>query len=611
MDNPRLPFLAEKAHKLPLEPGVYIMKNKAGDIIYIGKAKALKNRVSSYFRAVEKHLPKVYQMVSHVYDFDFIVTDSEFEALVLECSMIKLHSPKYNILLKDDKGYSYIKIAPKQFSRIRQAFHRDNDDGEYIGPYLSAFVVNETVDEVNRVFMLPTCNRKFPQDFGKKRPCLNFYIKRCMGVCRGKISLEEYNEILAQAKDYIKSGSAQSVKQLTARMNQFAESMQYEKAAQIRDRIRAISHINDSQKVVFTSAANQDVIALQRTESDTCAVILKFRGDRLVDKQDYLLGAVDDLHAARTEFVLRYYTTRQDLPKKIQLDGQIKDMEIMARLFSEQAGRKVEVRVPQRGEQLKLVEMAKKNAAERLSQKTMRTGREVAALDELARLLGLEKPPVYIESYDISNIGSETVVAGMVVFENGRPLRKCYRKFNIKTVQGTDDYASMSEVLQRRFDRYLDAQQQDEAFDRLPDLILLDGGKGHVSTIIPMLLQMGIKVPVFGMVKDDKHHTRAIASTGGEIAISSNRSAFTLVSTIQEEVHRYSISFSRAKHQKNSFELSLTKCPGIGQARAKEIYKHFKTIKAVRQATEEELAGVKGVSKPAARKLFEFLHAED
>ena len=611
MDNPRLPYLAEKAHKLPLEPGVYIMKNKAGDIIYIGKAKALKNRVSSYFRAVEKHLPKVYQMVSHVYEFDFIVTDSEFEALVLECSMIKLHSPKYNILLKDDKGYSYIKIAPKEFSRIRQAFHRDEDGAEYIGPYISSFVVNETVDEVNRAFMLPTCNRRFPQDFRKKRPCLNYYIKRCMGVCRGKISLEEYNEILAQARDYMKGGSAESMKRLTARMEEYAESMQFEKAAQLRDRIRAISHISDSQKVVFTSVANQDVIALQRSDSDTCAVILKFRGERLVDKQDFLLGAVDDLDAARLEFLLRYYTTRQDIPKKIQLDGGIADIEIAARLLSEQAGHKVNVHIPQRGEQLRLVEMAKKNAAERLSQISQRTGREVAALDELARLLGLEKPPVYIESYDISNIGSETVVAGMVVFENGRPLRRCYRKFNIKTVKGTDDYASMSEVLKRRFLRYLDSEQQDEAFDRLPDLILLDGGKGHVSTIVPMLAQMGIQVPVFGMVKDDKHHTRAIAGTGGEIAISSNRSAFTLVSTIQEEVHRYSISFSRAKHQKNSFELALTKCPGIGPARAKEIYKKFKTLKAVREATEEELAGIRGVSKPAARNLYQFLHGED
>ncbi len=362
MDNPRLPYLSDKAHGLPLLPGVYIMKNKAGDIIYIGKAKALKNRVSSYFRSVEKHLPKVYRMVSQVFDFDYIVTDSEFEALVLECSMIKLHTPKYNILLKDDKGYSYIKIFPKEYSRIRQTFQREEDGAEYIGPYLSAYVVKETIDEANRVFLLPTCSKRFPQEFGKGRPCLNFHIKRCMGVCQGRISLEEYHEILAQALEYIKGGSSQSVELMTRQMNEYAENMQFEKAAQLRDRIRAIGKISESQKVVFTSVANQDVIALQRTDTETCAVVLKFRTERLVDKQDFLLGAVDDLDEARQEFLLRYYTTsnRQDLPRKIQLDGPVEDVEIVAQLLSEQAGHKVEIRIPQRGEQLKLMEWPKR-----------------------------------------------------------------------------------------------------------------------------------------------------------------------------------------------------------------------------------------------------------
>ncbi|MCI8648725.1 MAG: excinuclease ABC subunit UvrC [Anaerotruncus sp.] len=615
MENPRLPLLAQKAHKLPLLPGVYIMKNKAGDIIYIGKAKLLKNRVSSYFRSVEKHQPKVYQMVCHVQDFEYIVTDSEFEALVLECSMIKLHAPKYNILLKDDKGYSYIKIYPKEYSRISMALQKGDEQGAtYIGPYMSSFVVRETVEEANRAFRLPTCTRRFPQEFGKGRPCLNFHIKRCMGVCQGKISLGEYNEILAQALDYIKGGSAQSIEKLTARMNEYAEAMQFERAAQLRDRIRAIQRITESQKVVFTSVANQDVIALVRSDKDTCAVVLKFRSERLVDKQDFLLGVVDNLDSARLEFLLRYYTGRgtgQEFPKKIQLDGPIEDMEMVARLLSEQAGHKVELRIPQRGEQHKLVEMARTNAAERLSLKVQRTGRELAALDELARLLGLEKPPSYIEAYDISNIGSDTVVAGMVVFEDARPLRRCYRKFSMKTVVGTDDYASMSEVLRRRFERYRDPEKQDEAFDRLPDLILLDGGKGHVGVIAPLLAEMGIAVPVFGMVKDDRHRTRAIAQSGGEIAIASHRSAFTLVSSIQEEVHRYSVEYSRAKHQKSAFELTLTQCEGIGEKRAAEIYKHFKTIKAIRAASVEQLAQVKGVSKSAAEKLYSFLRLED
>ena len=611
MENARLPFLAQKAHKLPLLPGVYIMKNRSGEIIYIGKAKALKNRVSSYFRSVEKHLPKVYQMVSNVFDFDYIVTDSEFEALVQECSMIKLHMPKYNIMLKDDKGYSYIKIAPKQFGRIRQVFQREDDGAEYIGPYISSFVVNETVDEANRVFQLPTCNRKFPQEFGKARPCLNFHIKRCMGVCTGKISESEYDEILRQAVDYIKGGSSRSIEQMTRQMEAYAENMQFEKAAQLRDRIRAISRISESQKVVFTSVPNQDVIALARGEHDTCASVLKFREERLVDKQDFLLGAVDSLDEARLAFLLQYYTGREDIPKKIQLDGEIEDLEIVCQLLGEQSGHKVEIRLPKRGEQLRLVEMAQKNAAEKLSQKVQRTGREVAALDELARLLGLSKPPAYIEAYDISNIGSDTVVAGMVVFENGRPLRRCYRKFSIKTVCGTDDYASMCEVLSRRFARYFDPEQTDEAFDRMPDLILLDGGKGHVSAVAPLLEGMGVHTPVFGMVKDDRHRTRAIAKTGGEIAISSHRSAFTLVASIQEEVHRFSIQYSRSKHQKGAFALLLAQCPGIGEKRAAEIYRHFKTAKALRAASLEELMQVKGLGATRAQAVYEFLHRED
>lgn len=613
MDNPRIDYLYDKAHGLPLLPGVYIMRNKSGQVIYVGKAKALKNRVSSYFRAFDKHLPKVYQMVSHVYDFDYIVTDSEFEALVLECSMIKQYSPKYNILLKDDKGYSYVKIAPKQFPRLRHVFQKDDADAQYIGPYVSAFVVKETVDEANRVFRLPDCNRKFPQEFGKARPCLNFHIQRCMGLCRGRISEQEYDEIFAQAVDYIKGGGVRSVESLTERMQEYAEKMQFEKAAQLRDRIKAISRINNApQKVVFSRVPNQDIVALARSDADACAVVLKFRNERLVDKEDFQLGRVDELADARREFLLRYYNGREELPTLIELDGEIEDMELMAELFSGQAGRKIELHVPQRGDQLKLVEMARSNAAEHLSQRGERTGREVAALDELARLLGLEQVPARIEAYDISNIGSDTVVGGMVVFENGRPCRKHYRKFNMKTLQGApDDYASMREMLSRRFARYQNEEQQDEAFDRLPDLILLDGGRGHVGVILPLLEELGLTVPVFGMVKDDRHRTRAIAQSGGEIAINASRSAFTLVSSIQDEVHRYTITFSRAKHQKTGFELTLTRCEGVGPARAKEIYQHFKTIKAIRAASEEQLAEVKGMSKPAAEKLYHFLHAND
>lgn len=608
MDNPRLPFLADKARRLPLLPGVYIMKDKSGQTIYIGKAKALKNRVSSYFRSVEKHLPKVYQMVSLVYDFDYILTESEFEALVLECSLIKQSAPKYNILLKDDKGYSYIKLEPGDFGRIRQVFDKDMEPGaRYIGPYLSSFVVNQTVDEVSRAFLLPTCTKKFPQEFGKGRPCLNYHIKRCMGVCRGKISAQEYQEILSQAVDYIHDGGVQSVERLTKQMERYAEQMEFEKAARLRDRIRAISRVGESQKVVFTKTADQDVVALERGDNETCALVLRFRNQRLVDKQDFLLGAVDNLEEARQEFLLRYYSGHDDIPVQVTLDGEIPEMDLTQQMITKLAGRRVRIHIPQRGQQERIVEMARENAAERLGQVSRRSGREVAALDELARLLGLKQPPDYIEAYDISNIGEETVVGGMIVFAQGKPLKRCYRKFSIKTVEGTDDYACMCEVLRRRFERYLDQEKQDEAFDRMPDLILLDGGRGHVGVVTPMLRQMGIETPIFGMVKDDRHRTRAIAQSGGEIAISACRRAFTLVGAIQEEVHRYSITFSRAKHQTSAFQLSLCECPGIGKSRAAALFKKFKTAKAIREADVEALCEV--LPRPVSQKLYAFLHA--
>ncbi len=610
MPNPRLPYLVEKVKKLPYEPGVYIMRDKSGTVIYVGKAKALRNRVSSYFHSVEKHLEKVYSMVMNVYDFDYIVTDSEFEALVLECSMIKQYNPKYNILLKDDKGYHYIRIYPPKWSRITAEKQRDEAEAQYIGPYMSSYVVRETVDEVNRAFQLPTCGKQFPQDFRKGRPCLNFHIKQCMGVCTGKISAEEYQEVLDQALDFIKGGSNETMKLLQQRMEQAAENLDFEKAARYRDRIRAIERIHEHQKVIFTKADDLDAVAAAQNGDTVCIVLLKIRQHRLVDKQEFMIGQSESLEQARREFLLRYYTGAggSDVPKTVALDGDCLEMELIARFLREKLGKKVELTVPARGDLKKLVEMARNNASQRLSHETAHSGREIAALDELARLLGLPHPPEYIEAYDISNIGSDTVVAGMVVYENARPLKSAYRKFAIQTVVGTDDYASMREVLTRRFRRYHEEQELGTPFARLPDLILLDGGAGHLSAALPVLAEAGVSVPVFGMVKDNRHKTRAIAATGGEIAISSYRSAFTLVSAIQEEVHRYSIQYSRSKHQKSSFELALTQVPGIGPGRAKALYRKFKTRKAMEQATLEELCAAEGMTKPAAEHLYEFLH---
>ncbi|MBR2636249.1 MAG: excinuclease ABC subunit UvrC [Oscillospiraceae bacterium] len=609
MENPFLARLREKARQLPLEPGVYIMRDKTEKIIYIGKAKALRNRVSSYFRSVEKHPEKVYKMVENVRDFETIVTDSEFEALVLECSLIKQYTPKYNILLKDDKGYSYIKITPPPYSRIQAVLQKQDDDGcTYLGPYMSSYMVKQLVEEANHVFQLPTCSRKFPQDFRKGRPCLNFHIKQCMGLCRGRVTEKEYAARLEEALDFIKGGSVKALKRLEEQMLLASENLEFEKAAQYRDRIQAIQKMGERQKVVSHKSAEADIIAFTQSENATSAAVLLFRDHRLVDKKDFVFYERGELSSFRRDFLLSYY--RDDIPRIIEVDGDFEDRELTEAYFSQKMGHKISITVPQRGDQAKLVEMAKNNAAQRLSHEVSRTGRELSALDEIARLLGLSAPPSYIEAYDISNIGAGTIVGGMIVFEGGRPQKKYYRKFRMKSQLTPDDYASMREMIARRFTRYHEEKESGEGFGRLPDLILLDGGKGHVAAIEPLLEEMGIHVPVFGMVKDDRHRTRAIAKDGGEIAINANRNAFNMITRIQDEVHRYTIEFSRGSHRKSGLELAMTSVEGIGPARAKALFSAFKTQKAMREASVEQLAAVKGMTLPIAQRLYDWLHSE-
>ena len=611
MNNDRLPYLRDKVKKLPPSPGCYIMKDKAGIIIYIGKAKALKNRVSSYFRSVEKHTEKVYKMVENVYDFEYIVTASEFEALVLECSLIKEYTPKYNILLKDDKGYFYVRVSPPPWSRITAEKQKENDGSMYLGPYTSSFVVSQTVDETNKIFLLPTCTRRFPQELRRGRPCLNLHIKQCIGVCQGKLNEEEYAQIVDAAVEFMKNGITQAVKKLNGEMLAASENMEFEKAARIRDRIKAINRITQQQKVIFTHGENQDVIAFARSEQLTCAVVLKFRDNRLVDKDDYVIDDTGEINQLREEFITGYYSTRK-APKLVLIDAVFENIPLIERYLTTQAGHKVTLHTPERGENQRLIEMARNNAAQRLSHESERTGKEVAVLDELMRLLGLAETPVYIEAYDISNIGSETMVAGMVVFENARPKRNAYKKFSIKTQFTPDDYACMKEVISRRFARYFDEKETGRGFGKKPDLILLDGGRGHVGVVRPLLIELGLgDIPVYGMVKDDRHRTRAIAENGGEIAINSHRSVFTLVSKIQDEVHRFSVTYSRSKHKGTAFEIGLTKVNGIGKARAKALFGHFKTIKAMKAATKEQLQAAPTMTVKTSEALYAFLHEND
>jgi excinuclease ABC subunit C len=605
--------LRQKAMQLPLTPGVYIMHDSSGEIIYIGKAKALKNRVSQYFGSERNHDAKVRRMVSNVDWFEYILTDSEFEALVLESSLIKQHQPKYNILLKDDKGYCYIRVSGGDWPRLSAVLQKEEDGAKYIGPYLSFWSIRETVDAARKIFKLPDCNKKFPRDIGKSRPCLNFYIDQCCAPCRGKVSGEDYNEAFQQALDFVKGGSGTSVRELTKRMEQAAEDLDFELAARLRDRINAIQKLRDRQKVVESKVPEQDVIALAQGESQTAFEVFRFTGGKLTDRESFLTEGTGSDPEARSEFLRQYYAIRDRIPPVVTLDGPCDGQELTARWLTERRGRTVRINVPQKGSQKQLVEMCHNNAAEYLAQQSGLSGRDASALDELRRLLGLEKTPAYIECYDISNLQGGENVAGMVVFENGRPLKAAYRRFKIKTVEGQDDYGSMREVIERRFNEYREKRQEgdDTGFGRLPDLILLDGGRGHVNAVQPVLDRMGIAVPLYGLVKDDKHRTRAIAVSGGEIGITSTRKAFTLLSTIQDEVHRFAIGYHRQQRKKAAISSTLLGIEGVGPARAKALLKHFKTVAAVGEAELEELERAPGMTKPAARRVFDYFHGEN
>lgn len=602
--NERIPYLREKTAVLTTSPGCYIMKNTDGEIIYIGKAKNLRNRVTSYFREHPDHTPKVAKMVSNVYDYEFIVTDSEFEALILECSLIKLHKPKYNILLKDDKGYSYIKITHESYPRITAELQKKGE-GTFIGPYISSFTTKQTVDEANTVFMLPTCKRKFPQEIGKQRPCLNYYIKKCSGVCTGNISIKDYNDTVEQAVAYIKSGSATSIDNLTKSMEIASEALNFELAAKLRDRIKAIEKATDQQKVVDIDAKSVDVIGTAMNGNNVAVSIIMYRNGRLFDKNDFYLGDVEDIETVYDEFITQYYSSKDDIPRELLVDEEIESADVLEKYLREKACHAVDVYTPKRGASLRLTMLAKNNASEHLSFKVGRTGKEIQTLQELAKLLGLSKPPLYIECYDISNLASSSMVAGMVVFENGRPLKSAYKKFAIKESEGQNDYACMQEVIRRRFNRYFEGK--DEGFSKLPDLILLDGGKGHVSSVEPVLREMGINVPVYGIVKDNRHRTRAIASSGAEISVSSIKSAFMLLTRIQDEVHRFAITYQRKVHSKNTFELELTKVKGIGEKKARQLIVCFKTKEALKEADVFSLAKAAGVSEELGKELYLFI----
>lgn len=596
---------------LPLQPGVYIMKNKSGDIIYIGKAKKLRNRVSQYFGSQNNHSEKVRRMVENVDDFDYIITDSEFECLILECSLIKQHTPKYNILLKDDKGYSYIRVTDEPYRRLSYVLQKADDGARYIGPYKSSYYVKSSVEEANKIFGLPTCTRRFPEDFGRFRPCLNFHIKQCCAPCTGRVKLSDYNERVESALEFLSGDSSGTMRLLQERMMAAAEALDFERAARYRDQIAAMKKLRDKQKVVDISIDELDVIAVVREGKKGSATVLRFADSRLYDTDNFIVDDIDDIDVFRSEFILRYYTLRDDIPAHIALDGEVDDAANIELWLSEKKGRRVYLSVPQRGVQKNLVDMCLKNAYEALGQQRGVTGKQLSVLDELKGLLGLDRLPEYIESYDISNLAGQDNVAGMVVFENARPLKSAYRKFKIKSFSGQDDFGSMAEVLTRRLDEYKKASESGvtDGFGRLPDLILLDGGKGQVSAVLPVIEASGLSIPVFGMVKDDRHRTRAIVSQSGEIAIRPNRAVFTFITNIQDEVHRYAIGFNR-QQRKKTLGSSLEEIPGIGKKRAKELLRFFRTVKNISNASVDELEQAPGMTRPAAVSVYNYYHGQ-
>ena len=597
--------LRAKAMKLPLTPGVYIMKNKASQIIYIGKAKKLKNRVSQYFGSHTNHNEKTIKMVENVDDFDYILVSSEFEALVLEASLIKQHKPKYNILLKDDKGYNYIKISKNGWRKISAVMQKDDDNAEYLGPYTSSFYTKQAVEEATTIYKLPTCNKIFPRDCGKGRPCLNFYIKKCSAPCSGKIKQDIYEKNVDDAIKFLTGNRNDIINELEKSMYEASEKLEFEKAAILRDRINGIKKVAEKQLVVSQKYKEQDVFALAVSFGKACLNVMRFQDGRLYDNEFFIFDASENPHEMRTEAVLSYYAIRENIPPRITIDEIPEDSEALEQVLSEQAGHKIKIIHPERGEQTAIVALSKKNAEEKLAQARGRADRDSVALDELATLLGLEKAPEYIESYDISHTDGADNVAGMIVYRDGKPYKKSYRHFKIKGFSGQDDYASMNEVLTRRFNEY-EEHKGEEGFGTLPDLILLDGGIGQVNAVRPVLEQFSLDIPLFGMVKDSKHKTRAIASSGGEISIDSKHAAFVLLGEIQEEVHRFAIEFHRKKHTKSTIGSILTEIPGIGEKKARALMLKFKSIKAIRNATVEELMTADGIGKKDAEKIVEF-----
>ncbi len=600
--------LLEKANNLPLSPGVYIMKDKNGNVIYVGKSRKLKNRVSQYFQNSKKNL-KTSRMVYSAENFDYIICETEIEALTLENTLIKQHSPRYNIKLKDAKAYPYIKIVDGEYPRIIFTRTRTNDKAKYFGPFTGTATVFSLLDILHKSLGFPMCKKQFPKDIGKSRPCLYYQIGQCCGLCTGKVSKEEYGALIKCATDILRGNTANAKSNLTRQMMQFAEEERYEAAAKCRDTIAALDKLHQKQHMVASPDTQMDIFGFYSDEYSACVSCLYVREGAVVDKTDYVFGAQTEVDIdALTAFLVEHYNRRELIPKEIivsfELDAQDKAM--LEEYFSSRAHRKITVRKPERGDTRKLCDTVVENARQKAAQNHLETQRDEEVLVSLCALLGLESIPERIEAYDISNIGSENITAGMVVYKNAKQSKADYRLFNIKTVDGTDDYGSMREAINRRVAHL--KQDKSGSFSEYPDLMLIDGGKGHVATVKEILQKEGIELPVFGMVKDDFHKTRALCTDTAEIDIAKDKAIFTFIYKIQEEVHRYTVGKTNSAKRSTLKHSSLEKIQGIGPGKAKKLLQAFGTLASLKNATQEQIQKVQGITFADAYNVYSYFN---
>ncbi len=631
--------LEEELKKLPAKPGVYIMHDKKDNIIYVGKAISLKNRVRQYFQPSRNVTPKIARMIEQISYFEYIITDSELEALVLECNLIKEHRPKYNTMLMDDKSYPYIKATVyEDYPRLLFARQMKKDKSRYFGPYTSATAIKDTLLLMEKIYQIRTCNRNLPRDIGKDRPCLNYHIKRCLAPCQGYISKEEYQKNFKQAMEFLNGNYNDVLKMLEEKMMKASEEMLFEEAAEYRDLLMSVRQIAQKQKITNSDAEDRDIIALAKAAEEAVVQVFFIRGGKLIGREHFHFNDVEheSKGAILTAFIKQFYAGTPYIPRELLLQTEIEEEEVLSQWLSEKRGQKVYFRVPKKGEKERLVELAEKNASLVLQQDSEKIKREeaktIGAVRQIQDMLGL--PSIMrMESYDISNINGFESVGSMVVYENGKPKRNDYRKFKIKWVKGPDDYASMREILTRRFEHGLEERKEaiekleqsgqadviDEndaaiyaedfgKFSRFPDLILMDGGKGQVNVALQVLGELGLHIPVCGMVKDDKHRTRGLYFNNEEIPIDTHSEGFHLITRIQDETHRFAIEYHRSLRGKTQVHSILDDIPGIGEKRRKALIKHFKSIEALKEATVEEIAQAPSMNEKAAQAVYHFFH---